>query len=179
MHVQASSPPSRPRGLPGGYLSSWQSEGLGNLAIQLLDVGKALNSTSGTAMGQLGVEHEAGPQGRGRGRQAHLGPSCPTSTQGPWLPNAQPTTTWLSFLIFHQRWRLFPPPQSQRHERWGEGARPGDLQGGKVGLGTGQWSQAICPPPLALHRPNDIVGSNSLHSQLCPSTLTLIHSTSS
>ena len=63
-------------------------------------------------MGQLGVENEAGPQGGGRGGQAHLGAPRPTSAQGPRLPHAQPTTAWLSLLIFHQRWRLFPPPQS-------------------------------------------------------------------
>lgn len=103
--------------LPSGYLGSWQPEGLGDLSIQLLDVGEALNAARGTAVGQLGVEHEAGPQGWGRGGQAHLGPPCPTPTQGPRLPHAQPPTAWLSLLIFHQRRRLFPPPQSQRHEQ--------------------------------------------------------------
>lgn len=75
---------SRALGVRGPHLSGRDPEGLGDLSVELADVGEALDLARGAAMCQLRTEDEAragagrsrglGGRGRGRGRAWSLGP---------------------------------------------------------------------------------------------------------
>lgn len=75
---------SRALGARGPHLSGRDPEGLGDLSVELADVGEALDLARGAAMCQLRTEDEAragagrsrglGGRGRGRGRAWGLGP---------------------------------------------------------------------------------------------------------
>lgn len=93
------------------YLAWIYLKRLRYLAVQLLDVGEALDPPGGAAVGQLRVEHQFGPQ-VGRWRRE------PRAVHGRLIQGPGTCVSAADLLVLHQLLLgrlVFLPPSSQRH----------------------------------------------------------------
>lgn len=133
-------PADRPATGESSYLAWVYLERLRYLAVQLLDVGEALDPAGGAAVGQLRVEHQFGPQ-VGRWRREPRAVHGRLVTQGPGT-----CVSAADLLVLHQMLLgrlVFLPPWSQRHIFRVSG---GLLDVSKLAATTLKWLTCGVPP---------------------------------